>query len=157
MLERTLDDSSNKRLVLPEAFLTADALLVLLHNIFDGLVVYPATIAAHVEAELPFIATEDVLMEAVARGGDRQDLHERIRRHAQKAGAQVKQHGRPNDLVERLRGDAAFAGIDWSKVLDARRYTGLAAQQVREYLRRYVRPLLARSGADGAEPPDLHV
>lgn len=146
MLERTLDDSANKRLVFPEAFLTADALAILLGSIFDGLCVYPATIAARVEAELPFIASEDILMEAVRRGGDRQDLHERIRRHAQAAARQVKQHGRPNDLIERLRGDAAFAGINWRGLLDARRYVGLAGQQTRQFLRTRARPLLARFG-----------
>ncbi len=143
-LERTLDDSSNKRLVIPDAFLTADALAILLHNILDGLVVYPATIRAHVQAELPFIATEEILMEAVARGGDRQDLHERIRQHAQQAGEQIKQHGRPNDLLERLKADPAFAKIKWSSVLDLRRYVGLAPQQTRAYLRTHVRGLVRR-------------
>ena len=137
MLERTLDDSANKRLVVPEAFLTADALLVLLQNIFDGLVVYPATIAARIEAELPFIASEDILMEAVQRGGDRQDLHERIRRHAQKAGEQVKLHGKPNDLVERLQKDDAFTHVNWERVLNAERYVGLAPQQTRQYVRAF--------------------
>lgn len=146
MLERTLDDSSNRRLVIPEAFLTADALAVLLHNIFDGLVVYPKTIEAHVAAELPFIATEDILMEAVRRGGDRQQLHERIRRHAQQAGEQVKKHGKPNDLIERLKADPAFSGIRWSNLLDPSRYVGLAPQQTRDYLRNHVRPLLNRLG-----------
>ncbi len=145
MFERTLDDSSNRRLVLPEAFLTADALAVLLHNIFDGLVVYPAVIAARIEAELPFIATENILMEAAAHGGDRQELHERIRRHAQKAGQQVKKHGRPNDLIERLRSDPAFAQINWSKTLDPRRYVGLAPEQTRAFLRKHVRPLVAKT------------
>lgn len=144
-LERTLDDSSNKRLVIPEAFLTADALAVLLHNILDGLVVYPATIAARLEAELPFIATEEILLEAAARGGDRQELHERIRRHAQLAGQQVKQHGKPNDLLARLRADPAFSKVHWSRALDPRRYVGLAAEQTRTYLRTHVRPLLART------------
>lgn len=144
MLERTLDDSSNKRLVVPEAFLAADALAVLLQRIFGGLVVYPATIAAHVAAELPFIATEEILMEAVARGGDRQALHERLRRHSHAAGEQVKRFGRPNDLVERLRRDAAFAGVKWATVLDARRHVGLAPQQTRSFLSRVARPVLRR-------------
>ncbi len=144
MLERTLDDSSNKRLVFPEAFLAADALLVLLREIADGLVVYPATIAAHVAAELPFIATEDILIAAVQRGGDRQELHERLRRHAQAAGQRVKQAGAPNDLLERLRGDPAFRGVRWERVLDPRRYVGLAPQQTREFLRKHVRPALRR-------------
>ncbi len=152
MLERTLDDSSNKRLVFPEAFLAADALAALLHNIFDGLVVYPATIAARIEAELPFIATEDILMEAVKRGGDRQSLHERIRRHAQAAGRQVKEYGRPNDLIERLQADSAFAGVVWDRVLDARRYVGLAPRQTREFLSRVVRPALRRYAGRIARP-----
>jgi adenylosuccinate lyase len=145
-LERTLDDSSNKRLVIPDAFLTADALGILLHNILDGLVVYPATISAHVEAELPFIATEDILMEAVARGGDRQGLHERIRQHAQHAAEQIKKHGRPNDLLERLKADPAFARIKWSRVLHPGRYVGLAPQQTRDYMEQHVQPLLAKGG-----------
>jgi adenylosuccinate lyase len=157
MLERTLDDSSNKRLVFPEAFLTADALAILLHNIFDSLVVYPATIAARIEAELPFIATEEILLETVARGGDRQQIHERIRQHAQKAGDQVKKHGKPNDLIERLTADPAFAKVKWEKLLDARRYVGLAPQQTREYLRKHVRPLLKRLGKRSVRTPDLRV
>ncbi|MFQ5806467.1 MAG: adenylosuccinate lyase [Phycisphaerae bacterium] len=157
MFERTLDDSSNRRLVIPEAFLTAEALAVLLQNIFDGLVAYPETIKAHLEAELPFIATEDILMEAVKRGGDRQELHQRIRRHAQKAGEQVKKHARPNDLIDRLKADPAFAGIRWSKILNAKRYVGLAPQQTREFLRKHVRPVLARFGGRRGRPEPLHV
>jgi len=157
MFERTLDDSSNKRLVFPEAFLTADALLILLHSIFDGLVVYPATIAARVNAELPFIASEDILMEAVARGGDRQELHERIRQHAQKAGEQVKKHAKPNDLIDRLKSDPAFAKINWSRVLDAKRYVGLAPHQTRDYVKKHVRPLLKRVRARGVGRVELNV
>jgi adenylosuccinate lyase len=144
MLERTLDDSSNKRLAMPDAFLTGDALTVILHRIVDGLVVYPATIEARIAAELPFIASEDILMAAVARGGDRQALHERIRAHAQAAGEQVKLHGKPNDLIERLKRDPAFAQLDWSRVLDAHRHVGLAPAQTRAFLARHVRPLLRR-------------
>lgn len=146
MLERTLDDSSNKRLVMPQAFLAADAIAVLLHRILGGLVVYPATIAGRIAAELPFIASENILMAAAGRGGDRQALHERIRAHAQAAGEQVKRYGRPNDLIERLRHDPAFAHLDWRRVLDPKRYVGLAPQQTREFVRRHVRPLLRRLG-----------
>jgi adenylosuccinate lyase len=146
MLERTLDDSSVKRIVLPEAFLTADAVAVLLRNILDGLVVYPQMIHARIMAELPFIATEDILMAAVNAGGDRQMLHEQIRQHSHAAAAEVKQHGRPNDLIERLQQDQAFAGVDWANVLDPRRYTGLAAEQTRAFLNDTVRPLLAAAG-----------
>jgi len=157
MFERTLDDSSNKRLVIPEAFLTADAIAILLGNIFDGLAVYRETITAHVEAELPFIATEEILMAAVARGGDRQELHERIRRHAQKAGEQVKKRGKPNDLIDRLKGDPAFKGIRWSRLLDPRGHVGLAPQQTRDYLKQHVRPLLKRFAGRSVRPAAVNV
>lgn len=157
MLERTLDDSSNKRLVMPEAFFTADALAVLLYNICAGLVVYPATIAAHVTAELPFIATEDVLMAAVARGGDRQELHERIRQHARKAAEQIQRRGRPNDLLTRLKSDPAFARVRWDSVLDPQRYVGLAPRQTRVFLRDIVARMRARSAHGRIGPADLRV
>lgn len=157
MFERTLDDSANKRLVFPQAFLTADAIAVLLYNIFDGLVVYPQTIAAHVAAELPFIASEDILLAAAAAGGDRQRLHERIRVHAQAAGEQVKRFGRPNDLIERLRADAEFAGVAWPQVLDAQRYVGLAPQQTRAFVRQHVRRTLRRLKIRLRRPPELRV
>jgi adenylosuccinate lyase len=157
MLERTLDDSSNKRLVLPEAFLAADALAVLMHKICDGLVVYPAMIRARLDAELPFIATEDILMEAVRAGGDRQDLHERLRRHSHAAGAAIKQHGQPNDLIARLQADPAFAGVTWRTLLDPARYTGLAARQTRAFLKRDVAAALRRCGRDPLGPPEVRV
>ncbi len=157
MFERTLDDSSNKRLVIPGAFLAADAIARLLHNIFDGLVVYPAVIGARVGAELPFIATEDILMEAVQRGGDRQELHERLRKHARAAADQVKQHGRPNDLIERIGHDPAFSRVKLGKLLEPGRYVGLAPQQTRELLRKHVRPLLARYCSTPVQRPELHV
>ncbi len=153
MMERTLDDSSNKRLVVPEAFLLADALAVLLYSICDGLVVYPQTIRARVMAELPFIATEDILMEAVKAGGDRQVLHERIRQHSQAAAAEVKQHGRPNDLIERLRQDAAFADVRLDRALQPERYVGLAPQQTRSFIKKHVSPLLEKRDAAAAPPP----
>jgi adenylosuccinate lyase len=156
MLERTLDDSSNKRLVVPEAFLAADALLILLHNICDGLVVYPATIRAHIEAELPFIASEDILMAAVKAGGSRQELHERIRQYAQEAGRQVKQAGGPNDLIDRLRADPLFASVKWSAVLDPQRYIGLAPQQTREFVRE-VRRALRHVDAQTLAPVALRI
>lgn len=157
MLERTLDDSSNKRLVIPEAFLAADALAILLHHVFDGMVVYPATIAARIAAELPFIASEDILMEAAAAGGDRQELHERIRDHAQAAGREVKLHGRPNDLLTRLRQDPAFAALRLDRLLDAQRYVGLAPQQTRAFLKNEVRPLLKRFASMSRKPPPLEL
>lgn len=157
MLERTLDDSSNKRLVIPEAFLAADALARLLHSVFDGLVVYPAMIAARLAAELPFIATEDILMQAAVDGGDRQALHEKLRQHSHAAAERMKRDGGANDLLARLQRDPAFARLDWSRVLDARRYIGLAPQQTRDYLRRHVRPLLARLAPGKLDAPALHV
>lgn len=157
MLERTLDDSSNKRLVVPEAFLAADAIAILLHDVFDGLVVYPAMIQAHIEAELPFIATEAILMEATASGGDRQALHEKLRKHSQAAARQVKQHGRPNDLVERLRRDPAFAGVRWKRVLDPARHVGLAPQQTRAFLTRVARPALRKWGRRSVQPAAVRV
>src|SRR5205814_7039667 len=110
--ERTLDDSSNKRLAIPEPFLAIDGCLQIVVNVARGLVVYPKTIEAAVMAELPFMATEEILMAGVAAGGDRQDLHQRIRDHSQAASEQVKVHGRPNDLIERLATDNAFARVE---------------------------------------------
>lgn len=156
MLERTLDDSSNRRLVLPAAFLTADAIAVLLYHIFDGLVVYPAVIAAHVQAELPFLVTEELLAAAVVRGADRQTLHERLRRHSQAAAQQIRLHGRPNDLIERLKRDPLLEGMEWDRLLEPRRFVGLAPQQTRRFLRDHVRPLLKRMPPP-LPPNDLRV
>lgn len=150
MFERTLDDSSNKRLVVPEAFLTADALTILLRSISDGLVVYPAMIGARLDAELPFIATEDIMMAAAKSGGDRQELHERIRQHSLAAAAEIKQHGKPNDLIERLQKDDAFKGVDWNDVLDPAKYVGLSAEQTRAFVADVVDPLLEEMCGDGA-------
>lgn len=158
--ERTLDDSANKRLSIPEAFLCADAVLTLYQNIAAGLVVYPLVIRRHVQEELPFMATENLLMAAVSRGGDRQDLHERIRKHSMEAGARVKMNGLPNDLLERLAGDPAFgleAG-ELERLLEPERYVGRSPQQVDEYLRGVVRPLLRRNRDLLSETdPDLRV
>src|SRR5882672_1057637 len=110
--ERTLDDSSNKRLAIPEPFLAIDGCLQILINVARGLVVYPKTIEAAVMAELPFMATEEILMAAVQKGGDRQELHEHIRRHSQAAAEAVKMHGKSNDLITRLKGDENFQGVD---------------------------------------------
>jgi adenylosuccinate lyase len=143
-LERTLDDSANRRLTLPQAFLAIDALLLLYQNVAAGLVVYPRVIAQRLEAELPFMATENVLMAAVAAGGDRQELHERIRRHSQAAAAMVKQHGAANDLLERLQADPAFARVDLANVLDPAKFVGRAPQQVDEFLAEVIAPIRAR-------------
>jgi adenylosuccinate lyase len=142
-LERTLDDSAGRRLVLPQAFLAVDALLILYQNVAEGLVVYPQVIARNLEAELPFMASENILMAAVAAGGDRQDLHERIRRHSQAAAAMVKQQGVPNDLLERLGADPAFAAVDLDAALDPRKFIGRAPEQVDEFLREVIAPIRA--------------
>ena len=142
--ERTLDDSANRRIVLPQAFLAVDAVLILLGNVTDGLVVYPKVIARNLAAELPFMATENILMAAVAAGGDRQELHERIRQHSQSAAAVVKQEGGHNDLLARLAADEAFGGIDLESALEPSRYVGRAPEQVDEFLREVVEPIRAR-------------
>lgn len=142
--ERTLDDSANKRLAVPEAFLAADAVLQIVLNVAKGMVVYPATINAHIQAELPFMATENILMAAVVAGGDRQDLHERIRHHSQEAARQVKQFGRPNDLIDRLKNDQAFDRVDVDAELDPMAFIGRSAQQVEEFLAEHVEPIRAK-------------
>jgi adenylosuccinate lyase len=144
-LERTLDDSANRRIAIPEAYLGTDAVLLLLHNIAAGLVVRPAVIRRHLEDELPFMATETILMQAVRRGGDRQELHERIRRHSMAAAEGVKERGERNDLVQRIAGDSAF-GMSRDEIdglLDPARFTGRAAEQVEIFLRDEVGPVLA--------------
>ncbi len=154
-LERTLDDSANKRLVIPDAFLATDAILVLFRNVAKGLVVYPNTIRKHLHEELPFMATENILMEAVKRGGDRQALHERIRQHAMAAARRVKEDGLPNDLMERIAGDAAF-GMERTELhvlLDPARYIGRSVQQVDYFLRSCVAPVLQRF-ADALSAPE---
>jgi adenylosuccinate lyase len=143
-LERTLDDSANRRLVLPQAFLGADAVLILCANVTDGLVVYPKVVAAHLAAELPFMVTENILMAAVAAGGDRQELHERIRQHSQAAAAVVKQEGRANDLLERLARDEAFAEVDLQAAVDPAGLVGRAPEQVDEFLDEVVEPIRRR-------------
>ncbi|MBI2823549.1 MAG: adenylosuccinate lyase [Planctomycetia bacterium] len=143
-LERTLDDSANRRLTLPQAFLAADAILILYENVASGLVVYPQVIARHLAEELPFMATENILMAATSGGGDRQDLHERIRRHSQAAAAVVKQEGRPNDLLQRLRGDPAFAKAHLADALDPARFVGRAPEQVDEFVATVVAPIRTR-------------
>ncbi|MCJ7693224.1 MAG: adenylosuccinate lyase [Sedimentisphaerales bacterium] len=139
--ERTLDDSANRRLVIPEAFLAVDGILEILINMLDGLVVYPKVIAARVEAELPFMATENILMAAVKAGGNRQKLHEKIRRHSHAAAAQVKLAGKHNDLIDRLKADPAFDKIDFKTVLNPKSYVGRAPEQVDEFLRTIVTPI----------------
>jgi adenylosuccinate lyase len=143
-MERTLDDSANRRLVVPQAFLAVDALLIVYHNIASGLVVYPQVIARHLREELPFMATENVLMAAVSAGGDRQELHECIRRHSLAAANQVKQQGGDNDLLDRLARDPAFAALDWDRLLEPSQFVGRAPQQVDEFVAEIVAPIRQR-------------
>lgn len=135
-LERTLDDSANRRLALSEGFLAADSLLTLYENVVKGLVVYPRMMEKHLLDELPFMATENILMRAVVRGGNRQELHEKIREHALAAGRRVKEEGLPNDLLTRIAGDPAFAlkEEELMDLLNPADYVGRAGEQVREYL-----------------------
>ncbi len=140
-MERTLDDSANRRLVLPQSFLAVDAVLILYQNIATGLVPYPAVMENNLQNELPFMATENILMEAVAAGGDRQQLHEQIRQHSQEAAAVVKQEGRPNDLLQRLADDELFASVDLASLMEASRFVGRAPEQVEQFLEQVVKPI----------------
>lgn len=140
-LERTLDDSANRRIVIPEAFLAVDGILEILINVLDGLVVYPKVIAARVASELPFMATENILMAAVKKGGNRQALHEKIRQHSHAAAAQVKQFGKNNDLINRLKADHAFLKTDLKAILNPKLYIGRASQQVDEFVKDIVTPI----------------
>jgi len=156
-MERTLDDSANRRLVMPQAFLAIDACLILLENVSQGLVVYPKTIERNLREELPFMATESLLMAGVAAGGDRQHLHEVIRVHSQAAALRVKQEGMPNDLLDRLAGDPAFANISVTDVMAPEQYTGRAERQVHEFLTEVIEPILARTDAAGRLSAEVHV
>src|SRR3954470_20710413 len=138
--ERTLDDSSNKRLAIPEPFLAIDGCLSIVVNVSRGLVVYPKVIETFVMAELPFMATEEILMAAVQAGGDRQELHESIRKHSLDASEMVKMHGKPNDLIERLKGDPMFAKVNLASVLDARKFVGRAPEQTEAFVKNVVEP-----------------
>ncbi len=156
-MERTLDDSSNRRLVLPQAFLATDAVLILYQNVADGMVVYPEVIARNLREELPFMATENILMAAVSSGGDRQELHELIRQHSQAAAAEVKQQGKPNDLLDRLAADEAFAGVDLHEAVNASKLTGRSAEQVDEFLAEVVGPIRERYAGRDAVQTELRV
>jgi adenylosuccinate lyase len=153
-LERTLDDSSNRRLSLPEAFLALDGALDLVHNVASGLIVHEAMVRRNLMAELPFLAAENILMACVKAGGDRQDYHERIRVHAQAAGARVKDDGLDNDLLDRLQRDPAFHPpairheIDWSGLMDPMRYVGRSVEQTERFVREVVEPLREQYGEE---------
>ena len=143
--ERTLDDSANKRISISEAFLATDSILELYINISTGLVVYPKVIEAHLMAELPFMATENIMMDAVKAGGDRQELHERIRELSMEAGKTVKEEGKPNDLLDRIAADPAFntSKEALQKVMKPENYIGRSAQQTSEFLDGVIKPILS--------------
>ena len=145
--ERTLDDSANKRISVSEAFLAADSILELYLNVASGLVVYPKVINAHLMAELPFMATENIMMDAVKAGGDRQELHEKIRTHSMAAGKIVKEEGKANDLLDRIAADPAFniSKEALQKVMKPENYVGRAAEQTEEFLNGVIKPILAEN------------
>lgn len=157
--ERTLDDSANKRVAVAEGFLAADAILNLLLSVCDGLVVYPKVIRARVMAELPFMASENIMMRAVKKGGDRQELHEKLRVHARAAAAVVKEEGKPNDLLERILSDSAFGLTqeELGEILRPELYTGRSADQVSEFLEETIRPLIDANRSLLGEKAELAV
>ena len=157
-MERTLDDSANRRLTIPQAFLAMDAILILYRNVVEGLVVYPKVIAKHLDEELPFMATEEILMAGVRAGGDRQELHERIRVHSIEAGREVKEQGKANDLIERLKREPCFAKVDLSGALEPRRFIGRAPEQVDRFIQEVIEPIRQRYAADlNRDVEELHV
>ncbi len=142
--ERTLDDSANRRLILPESFMAIDAILEIATNVCSGLVVYKEVIKSHIMAEIPFMATENIIMESVKKGGDRQELHERIRQLSMEASRQVKEFGKPNDLLQRIAGDPMFglSGEDVLRLTNPSDYIGRSPQQVTEFIDEYIGPVL---------------
>lgn len=157
--ERTLDDSANKRIVIAQAFLSVDAILNLYLNISENLVVYDKVIAKHIAAELPFMATENIMMECVKAGGDRQELHERIRVLSMEAGKNVKQEGKDNNLIELIRNDDMFRAV-WDKlddILDARNFIGRSNDQVEEFIAEEIDPILEAHKNDLGEHGEVRV
>ena len=157
--ERTLDDSAIRRLVIPESFLATDAILILMENICAGLEVHPARIRQRIREELPFMATESLLVRAVQAGGDRQEAHEVIRRHSIAAARAMKDEGRPNDMLERLAADPAFPvpSAELRAVTDATHFIGRSAHQVNEFLAEVIDPILAAAGENGPEREAVRV
>ncbi|MFT7618192.1 MAG: adenylosuccinate lyase [Planctomycetota bacterium] len=158
-LERTLDDSANRRLTLPLAFMAADAILIIAANVTSGLVVRDAVIERHLKEHVPFIASEELMMRAAAKGGDRQELHEVIRTHAMAAADKMKNEGGANDFLERLMGDDAFAldREEAESLLVASRFIGRAPAQVRHFIAEEVDPILAKHQDDGDDVVELRV
>jgi adenylosuccinate lyase len=158
-MERSLDDSANRRLSLGQSFLAADAIISIMHNVASGMVVYPKVIERHIQAELPFMATENIIMVMVQQGRDRQEVHEQIRVHSMAAAAQVKQMGMDNDLVQRIQQDSFFEPIhhDMERLLDSSSFIGLAAEQVQRFIDVEVQPALARYSNDLSGASELTV
>lgn len=157
--ERTLDDSANKRIVIAQAFLSVDAILNLYLNISENLVVYDKVIAKHIAAELPFMATENIMMECVKAGGDRQELHERIRVLSMEAGKNVKQEGKDNNLIELIKNDEMFRAV-WDKlddILDAKNFIGRSKDQVEEFIAEEIDPILDAHKSDLGEHGEVRV
>ena len=157
--ERTLDDSANKRLVMAQSFLAIDAILDLLINVTDGLVVYDKVIDKHIQAELPFMATEVILMECVKRGGNRQELHEKIRVYSMEASREVKLNGKDNDLISRIMKDDAFKPIHSYRydILDAKNFIGRADEQVVEFIDSEIEPILKKYSSDKGFRSEINV
>ena len=157
--ERTLDDSANKRISVPEAFLAVDAILNLYRNVADGLVVYPKVIEKHLRAELPFMATENIMMDAVKRGGNRQELHERVRVHSMAASKRIKEEGADCDLLERIAGDPVFGVTleELREMISPEKYVGCAPMQVEAFLKDVVNPILERYGEEAGEAVEITV
>jgi adenylosuccinate lyase len=157
--ERTLDDSANRRIVNAQAFLTVDAILNIYMNVAENLVVYDKVIAKHVAQELPFMATENILMECVKAGGDRQELHEKIRVLSMEAGKNVKQEGKENDLLELIAADPAFAVVHGKldEIVDAKKFVGRAPSQTVEFIQEEIDPILVRHKALLGEKGDVRI
>lgn len=157
--ERTLDDSANKRISVAEAFLALDGVLNLYLNITTNMVVYPKVIEAHVNNELPFMATENILMEAVKRGEDRQDLHERIRIHSMEAARKVKELGESNDLIQRIIADEAFKmnKEEIMAIIDPYKFTGRASSQVVDFINEFINPLIEMNKDSLGEKAEINV
>lgn len=157
--ERTLDDSANKRISVAEAFLALDGVLNLYINITSNMVVYEKVIAAHVNSELPFMATENIMMEAVKRGGDRQELHEKIRVHSLAAARQVKEFGEKNDLIERILADESFvlSKEEILSIIDPSKFTGRSSGQVIDFIEEYINPILEAHKNELGEEVEINV
>jgi adenylosuccinate lyase len=156
-LERTLDDSAIRRMIIPQAFLAADAILALYRNVVPGLEVRPAVIARHVDEHIAEMATENILMSAVRAGGDRQELHERVRRHSMAAAERSRASGSVSDLADRIREDPAFRDVAGDGAFDPRRYCGRAPEQVEAFIERVVAPIRARYAELESESVEIDV